>query len=86
MTEDSEIPAVSVSLDTTESQDTCREVIVDKDAGSRRAAMSRSLTVGSSSSCRTRLTLTGGCGASTSSRGSLRTNQDANGYGVRLAV
>ena len=80
------MPAVSVSLDTSESQETCREVVVDPEVGARRAAISRSLTLGSSSSCRTRLTLTGGCGASTSSRGSLRTCQDTNGYGVRSTV
>ena len=85
MTQETEIPAVSISVDTTESADTCREVTIDKEMVGG-PAMSRSLTLGSSSSCRTRLTLAG-CGASSSSRGSVRAGDtNYNGYGVRTEV
>ena len=66
-TERAEIPAVSISLETSESAETCREVFIEPERGGR-PELARSLTLGS------RLT-------SSSSRGSL-VRTDNNGYGV----
>ena len=78
--EASEIPAVSISLETSESAETCREVFIEPDRSSR-PLISRSLTLASqtSSSSRTRVTLP------SSSRGSL-VRTDNNGYGVGLSL
>ena len=83
--ESTEIPAVSISLETSESAETCREVFIQPDRPGR-ADLSRSLTLGSSTSCRTRVPALNlaNCGASSSSRGSLG-RTDNNVYGVSLS-
>ena len=77
--ESTEIPAVSISLETSESAETCREVFIQPDRPGR-PDLSRSLTLGSSTSCRTRVPALN----LANSRGSLG-RTDNNVYGVSLS-